>query len=299
MRLPNLNTDLWELVRPEEMTAEVDCAPQGSQLAERSPAAMPYATNQKTLKRGEGVLLIFRMQPTPDEISPGMQGRMQRMWVAVDERCGDYYIGILNVHPSGNYTNRDFYLSPGAEIPFLPHHIVDINRPPFGFDIKKVLQTDPRRLWNRDNSQEFMGDPLLRELLEIADRNAVKEVQEENMSSAFGIGRTTATTWSDRFITTGIRTTDGSDALMEAVTPLQEQARQKTLLASVVCNRRRLQRTSGGEFDAIVMLLENARGYSVYWLRVYRQTDQGYEFDQLTAQFGEPVVFPPYRTTPN
>jgi hypothetical protein len=291
MRLPNLNIDLWQLLQPEELVidAVVGNAPVDPR---RSPAALPYASDRKMLKRGEGALLIFQMQPTPDEMNPGMQGRIQRLWVAVAERCGDFYIGILNVHPSGHYANRDFYLAPRAEIPFLPHHIVDVNYPPFGFNTQTVLQTDPKRLWARDNLHQFMGDPVLRELLDLADRNAMKEVQEGTVSSAFGIGHTTGKTWSDRLISTGIRTTDGSDALMEAVQPLQERAQQKTLLASVVCNYRRLQRASGEESNAIVMLLENAIGYAVYWIRTYRQTSQGYEFDELIAQFGAPVVFP-------
>lgn len=290
MYLPTLNCDLWQLLLPEDCTA--DFMMTGTPRMERSTAAIPYATDQKTLKRGEGVLLIFQIQPTPDEMAPGMQGRIQRMWVAVSERCGEYYVGILNTHPSGSYANRDFYLSPGAEIPFLPQHIVDINRPPFGFDVKKILQTDPRRLWSRDNLvQRSMGDPVLNELLQLADQNAIKRLKESDSRSAFGIGCTTGQTWTDKFITTGIDFLSDSEAFTEAVQPLQKRAIQQTLQASAVCTYRQLQRASGALSNTIIIFLENDRGYSVYWIRTYRQTADGYELDDLTAQFGEPIVF--------
>lgn len=291
MRLSNLNHDLWQLLPPEEliMDAIVGATAANNQ---RSPAAIAYATGTKTLKRGESALLIFQIQPTPDEIAPGMQGRIQRMWIAVSERRGDYYIGILNSHPSGSYIERDFYLSPGAEIPFLPHHIVDIDRPPFGFNINKILQTDPRRLWSReDRLLPSMGDPILSELLQLTDHNAIERLQESTCRSAFGIGRTTGQTWTDKFITTGIVPQDSSEAFMAAVQPLQESVSQKMLQASAVCTYRQLQRSSGAAVNAIVIFLENASGYSVYWIRTYRQTANGYEFDELVAQFGEPVVF--------
>jgi hypothetical protein len=288
MRLANLNYDLWQLLQPEELTVDAAVGVAASQS--RSPAAMPYITGNKLLKRGESALLIFRIQPTPEEMGPGMMGRIQRLWVAIAERVGDYYIGILNEHPAGNYTNRDFYLSPGAEIPFQSHHIVDINRPPFGFDIRKVLQTNPRRLWSRDaQMQPSMGDPILQELLQLADKEAIRLLQESSCRSAFGIGRTTGQTWTDKFITTGINS--DSEALMEAVQPLQERASQGTLQASAVCTYRQLQRASGPAMNAIAIFLENAAGYSVYWIRTYHQTTDSYEFDNWVVQFGEPVVF--------
>lgn len=288
MRLASLNFDLWELLQPEELVADAVIGGADANH-QRSPAAIPYASNRQTLKRGEGALLIF--MATPDAVAQGMQGRIQRMWVAVAERHGDCYVGILNVHPSGNYADRDFYLSPGAEIAFLPHHIVDINRPPFGFDIKTVLQTDPRRLWQRDDRLlPSMGDPILSELLQLADQNAIERLQQSTCRSAFGIGRTTGKTWTDKFITTGITPQDGSEAFIEAVQPLRESVSQKTLQASAVCAYRQGQR-SGVTVDVIMIYLENAAGYSVYWIRTYRKTADGYEFDDLTAQFGEPVVF--------
>lgn len=288
MDLPTLNRDLWQLLQPEELIAD---AAVGANH-QRSPAAIPYATGNKILKRGESALLMFRIQPTPDEMSPGMMGRIQRLWVAIAERVGDHYIGILGDHPAGGYANRDFYLSPGAEIPFLPHHIVDIGRPPFGFDINKILQTDPRRLWPRNaQTSPSIGDPDLDELLQLADKTAIR-VLREAVFAAFGLGRTTGTTWSDRFIQTGrIETQDGSEAFTEAVQPLQERSRQNALLASAVCTARQIQQASGATYEAIVIFLENASGYSVYWIRTYRKTADGYEFDELIAQFGEPVVF--------
>jgi hypothetical protein len=117
----------------------------------------------------------------------------------------------------------------------------------------------------------------------------VKLLLENNCRSALGLGRAIGQTLTDDFITTGI--VSDSEAFMEAVQPLQERARQGTLQASAVCTHRQLQRASGTTMNAIVIFLENAAGYSVYWVRTYRQTADGYEFDDFEAQFGEPLVF--------
>jgi hypothetical protein len=291
MYLPILNRDLWQLVTPEALMVGADMIIPGVPNIQRSNAAMPYVNDRRCLKRGEGAQLVFQILPTPEEAKLGMQGRMQRMWVAVAERQENVYVGILNVHPAGNYADRDFYLRPGAEIPFLPQHIVDITYPPRGSDIESVLQV--KRRWSRDNLSMIMGDPVLNELLALADQSAVRELMEGTVSSAFGIGRTTGTGWTDKFITTGIKTQDGSEAFVEAVQPLQARSRQNTLLASAVCTRRQLQRASGETCEAIIIFLENNAGYSVYWFRTYRKAADGYEFDDLTAQFGDPVVFTP------
>ena len=292
MQLPSLNYDLWRLMTLEDCISGTDAMMPGTPTLQRSPAAIPYAADLQTLQRGDGAKLIFQIAPTPEEMASGQQYRIQQMWVAVAERYDGFYIGILNSHFPDKYANRDFYLRNGAEIPFLPQHIVDINHPPSGFDIETILQ--PQKTWSREDTQSLvMGDPVLSELLDLAARNAVKLVKEEACPSAFGIGHTTGKTWSDRLISTGVQTQDGSDGLSEAVYPLQERVRQKTLLASAVCNYRRLQRASGETADSIVILLENAAGYSVYWVQTYHKTTDGYKFDDLVAQFGEPIVFVP------
>jgi tetratricopeptide (TPR) repeat protein len=299
MRLPNLNYDLWQLIISEDCAVSTaDYVMSGTQNLQRSPAAIPYATDLQILQRGEAAKLIFEISPTCEEIESGMPYRTQQLWVAIAERRGDYYIGILNEHPHPNYVNCDFYLRPGAEIPFLPQHIIDVDRPPSGFDIETILQ--PQKIWSgAENSPLVMGDPVLDELLDLAVRHAVRDVQQETFTSAFGIGSTTGQTWSDRFIGTGIITQDGSEALMEAMQPLQERARQNTLLASAICTCRQLERASGETSEAIVIFLENAVGYSVYWIKTYRKTANGYEFDDLVAQFGKPAVFLPELSNPS
>ena len=123
----------------------------------------------------------------------------------------------------------------------------------------------------------------------------MEQLQESDCRSAFGIGRT----WTDEFITTGIIPQDGSEAFIGAVEPLRESVSQKALQASAVCTYRQAHRSSSGKavdikaVDIIVIFLESAAGYSVHWIRIYRKTTDGYEFDDLTAQFGEPVVFTP------
>jgi tetratricopeptide (TPR) repeat protein len=292
MRLPNLNYDLWQLLTMEDCISRIDAVMPGTSTLQRSPAAIPYAAGLQILQRGEAAKLIFEISPTCEEIESGMPYRTKQMWVAIAERRENYYIGILNEHPHPNYVNCDFYLRPGAEIPFLPQHIIDVDRPPSGFDVETVLQ--PQKIWSSEaNPPLVMGDPVLDELLNLTDRHAMRDVQQDTFTSAFGIGSTTGQTWSDRFIGTGITTQDGSEALTEALQPLQERARQNTLLASAICTRRQLQRTSGETSEAIVIFLENPIGYSVYWIRTYRKTASGYEFDDLVAQFGKPAVFLP------
>jgi hypothetical protein len=61
---------------------------------------------------------------------------------------------------------------------------------------------------------------------------------------------------------------------------------------TAVCTRRQFQRASSGTpYNAIIIFLENLSGYSVHWFRVCRRTENGYEFDDLMAHFGKPMVF--------
>ena len=69
------------------------------------------------------------------------------MWVIVSERIGEYYIGILDSKPSLEPSD-DMYLVFGAEIPFLPEHVIDIGHPPKEYQDWQLSQP-PERKWPR------------------------------------------------------------------------------------------------------------------------------------------------------
>jgi hypothetical protein len=48
------------------------------------------------------------------------------MWVVVSWKVGEYYVGILQNQPACIPADGKFHLSPGAEVLFLPEHIVAI-----------------------------------------------------------------------------------------------------------------------------------------------------------------------------
>ena len=70
------------------------------------------------------------------------------MWVLVAERCGDFYVGVLGNQPASVEPGGSFYLRPGAEVPFLPEHVVDIADPPVGY-AEEELGRPPARRWPR------------------------------------------------------------------------------------------------------------------------------------------------------
>ena len=84
-------------------------------------------------------------------LSPGgdiaVQG--ERMWVIVSERYGDFYIGILDNQPASIEPSDTVYLCFGAEVPFLPEHVIDIGEPPKEY-IEWQLGQEPEHRWPRE-----------------------------------------------------------------------------------------------------------------------------------------------------
>jgi hypothetical protein len=71
------------------------------------------------------------------------------MWVTVAERVGDFFIGILENQPACLEPAENVYLCMGAEIPFLPEHVIDIADPP-GDYVEWQLGQALERCWPRD-----------------------------------------------------------------------------------------------------------------------------------------------------
>ena len=71
------------------------------------------------------------------------------MWVIISEKIGDTYIGILDNQPVCFDPADNFYLSFGAEIPFLAEHIIDIDNPPQDY-VDWQLSQKPEHVWPRE-----------------------------------------------------------------------------------------------------------------------------------------------------
>ena len=87
--------------------------------------------------------LVFDIKTLEEDGNAGIQG--ERMWVIVAEKRGDVYIGRLDDEPDVG-PGGDGYLQRGAEIPFLPEHIVDIHDPPPEYAAAR-LAVPPSRRW--------------------------------------------------------------------------------------------------------------------------------------------------------
>ena len=135
MRLPTLSDDYWELRSAEASHAE-------------NPEAFPVPALEarNSLQRGDAAKLIFDIE-AEDELNRPVVGG-ERMWVIVAERIGDFYVGILDSKPSLDESD-DVYLRFGAEIPFLPEHVIEIGHPPKEYQDWQLSQP-PERTWTRD-----------------------------------------------------------------------------------------------------------------------------------------------------
>jgi hypothetical protein len=135
MRLPTLEQDYWALVSGESRHAE-------------SPDSfwIPALSDRQSLKPGDAAKLIFEIE-TENEHG-GIQRDSERMWVVVSEIVGPYYIGRLTNKPATLDENSDFYLKIDVEVPFLPEHVIDIDRPPSAF-LNALFSEEPRNAWPR------------------------------------------------------------------------------------------------------------------------------------------------------
>jgi hypothetical protein len=69
----------------------------------------------------------------------------------VTEQIGNQYLGTLNNVPFSIEPNEGTYLVLGAEIPFGPEHIINIQGAGFyWWSIRKALKQPPTRRWPRE-----------------------------------------------------------------------------------------------------------------------------------------------------
>jgi hypothetical protein len=134
MRHPSIAIDFWEL-----RSAEASQAKYGDKFW------IPALEERQNIKRGQAARLIFDIE-VDNAGTPEVQG--ERMYVIVSEKIGDTYIGILDNQPACVDPDGTFYLSFGAEVPFLAKHIIDIDSPPQDW-VEQQLSHKPDYTWPR------------------------------------------------------------------------------------------------------------------------------------------------------
>jgi hypothetical protein len=85
---------------------------------------IPTEQERRSVSKGYLVKLVFEIALLDEENDNQEIFFGERMWVEVSHSDGPYIIGALNNTPAS--FEGDHYLRPGAEIIFLPEHIIDI-----------------------------------------------------------------------------------------------------------------------------------------------------------------------------
>jgi len=131
---PSLETHGWTLESGEKRHAD---APDTFWIPDRK--------DRETLHLGHGAKLIFAIQVEEEDGS--ISTDTERMWVVVTETIGDGYLGLLDSEAACIDPDGDHYLVRGAEIPFRPEHVIDIDVIPK--DILERMALTPTRFWPR------------------------------------------------------------------------------------------------------------------------------------------------------
>ena len=134
MRFATREQDFWRLISGESEHAQ---HPDSFQI--------PPADARHSLQRGRAAKLLFEIEA---EEEGTIHLTRERMWVIVSERHSEFYIGILDSQPACLTPAPNVYLCFGAEIAFLPEHIIDIAEPPQEY-VEWQLSQPPERLWPR------------------------------------------------------------------------------------------------------------------------------------------------------
>ena len=135
MRFPNLETDSWQLRSGEAVNA-----------SHPKTFWIPLRADRESLCVGQGVKLVFDIEATDESGASTVD--TERMWVIVTEVCEGYYMGVLENEPASIEVTDEVYLCRGAEIPFRPEHVVDIQDPPHDYAEEQVSRR-AARTWPR------------------------------------------------------------------------------------------------------------------------------------------------------
>ena len=101
---------------------------------------IPDRASREGLRPGDLAKLIFCISVDDAEEPVAVE----RMWVIVRQRVGDWYLGILDNEPGAIAENDEFWV--GTEVPFSAHHVINIEER----DEKTLAlaQAEPRRRWS-------------------------------------------------------------------------------------------------------------------------------------------------------
>jgi hypothetical protein len=131
MREPSWEIDGWELDNGEQIHAEFP-----------ETFWIPPRETRDKLQRGDYVKLIFRISLDDDEDPVSVE----RMWVVVRGRVGEFYFGLLDNEPDALAENDELWL--GTELPFRAEHVIDFR--PADQESIDFAARPPRRAWPRD-----------------------------------------------------------------------------------------------------------------------------------------------------
>jgi hypothetical protein len=106
---------------------------------------IPAREDRETMHFGHGAKLIFAIQI--EEGDGSFVVDTERMWVVVTEVVDGGYVGLLDNEPACVDPDSDHYLVRGAEIPFRPEHVIDIDVIPK--DALERMSLQPSRIWPR------------------------------------------------------------------------------------------------------------------------------------------------------
>jgi len=100
---------------------------------------IPDRESREILQTGDFAKLIFRI--SVDNLEEPVA--VERMWVIVRQRVGDWFLGVLDNEPDAIAENDEFWV--GTEVPFAAHHVIDIEQ---GDEKTTALaKEEPRRRW--------------------------------------------------------------------------------------------------------------------------------------------------------
>lgn len=110
MREPDIELDGW-------------CLENGEDRHSNAPKTfwIPDRQRRESLEVGDLAKLIFRISVDDAEEPVAVES----MWVLVRERTTDGYLGLLDNAPFSIAENDEFWI--GTELPFAPHHVIDIS----------------------------------------------------------------------------------------------------------------------------------------------------------------------------
>jgi hypothetical protein len=135
MKFPTIDADYWTLASGEDR-----------HRAAPDTFWIPSLEERHGLQVGDAAKLIFEIESADEDGE--ISSNYERMWVVVSEVTPLYFIGRLTNRPADLDEDGGFYLGLDVEVPFLPEHIIDIDRPPKAY-LDALFSEPPRKRWPR------------------------------------------------------------------------------------------------------------------------------------------------------